>query len=164
MASSDIFLWACVYFSSTNILPFFAFLQLIKLQQWHLGKSDSNLIPMPRNKCMRVVYKVCMHTAFDIILQIFIFINVITIIVELVEESKMCSAELDARYGNLFNIFNYVFIVIYTIECVLKVNNYAFIYFLFKICNGGIRSWKLWFIASFVCVIICALTHANCSQ
>ena len=93
-----------------------------RLQKWVTSKEQlEQRIPVPKQKVRRFFYRVCTNTLFEVLLYLLIFANIVTIIYELVEESRLCPQEFEDQYGQNFAITNYTFIAFYTTEAVFKV-------------------------------------------
>ena len=97
-------------------------LQREYLEKWQTRKMEEKKVPPPKAKCTRRFYNIVESTAFEVIMNLVILVNVVFIIVELSESLKYCSKEIEERHGKLFVISNYVFLGIYSVEFLLKVH------------------------------------------
>lgn len=84
-------------------------------------KPDTDVVPPPTNRALFRCYQMCMHQVFEVIIYVLIFINVVAVLYEFIAETTLCPAVFDAIYGDIFKITNYVFIVFYIWEAIVKV-------------------------------------------
>lgn len=92
-----------------------------KLETWQSKKQDQTRERMPRQRPRQWAFIIIMHQVFEIILNVIIVGNIILIIVEIAVEAKYCGAAFRQMYGYGFEITNYCFILIYTVEAALKI-------------------------------------------
>ena len=88
---------------------------------WQHQKPDQETVIWPENKVLRMALRICIHPAFDIIMYILIMLNIVFVIMELVVESTLTPEVVVATYGIMFEVLNYIFIVIYVFEAIIKV-------------------------------------------
>ena len=95
-------------------------MQKARLEKWQSGKpSENKTYNMPRNRVLRLAFRLCRHPAFDIVLYVAIFINVILVFAEMITTfQKGCLSRVESRF---YTVFNFIFIVIYTLEAFFKV-------------------------------------------
>uniref|UniRef100_A0A8C3YVW1 Sodium channel protein n=1 Tax=Catagonus wagneri TaxID=51154 RepID=A0A8C3YVW1_9CETA len=97
------------------------------------SKKPQRPIPRPLNKCQGLVFDLVTHKVFDIIIIVLIFLNMVS----MMAESKGQSDGMK----HILERLNLVFVVIFTIECLIKIFALRQYYF----TNG----WNL-----FDCVIV----------
>lgn len=79
------------------------------------------LIKMTRDGIRNVCIKISESTWFDYIIMFFIILNTVILAIKWFEEPNMVP--------RVFEVINYVFAIIFTIECMIKVNAYRMNYF-----------------------------------
>ncbi len=101
-----------------------------KLENWESHKPEKFEEDMPHNIVLRSVYIISMSSAFEIILNVVIFLNVIAVIAQLVLEFTNCDMPEDQQLVEelVFDCLNYVFIAIYVMEAILKVTVTLFVF------------------------------------
>uniref|UniRef100_A0A8C6FWT1 Sodium channel protein n=1 Tax=Moschus moschiferus TaxID=68415 RepID=A0A8C6FWT1_MOSMO len=97
------------------------------------SKKPQRPIPRPQNKCQGFVFDLVTHQVFDIIIIILILLNMLSMMAESNDQSKATECLLDR--------LNLAFVVIFAIECLIKIFALRQYYF----TNG----WNL-----FDCVIV----------
>ncbi|XP_004420015.1 PREDICTED: sodium channel protein type 11 subunit alpha [Ceratotherium simum simum] len=97
------------------------------------SKKPQKPIPRPLNKCQGLVFDLVTNQVFDIVIIILIFLNMVTMMAESHDQSKDTTLILER--------LNLAFVVIFTIECLIKIFALRQYYF----TNG----WNL-----FDCVIV----------
>lgn len=94
---------------------------------------DSFLFPCPQNKCQGLVFDLVTNQIFDVIIIILIILNMVSMMAETHEQPE--------HMQRILNYLNLAFVVIFTIECLIKVFALRQYYF----TNG----WNL-----FDCVVV----------
>uniref|UniRef100_I3LPL6 Sodium channel protein n=1 Tax=Sus scrofa TaxID=9823 RepID=I3LPL6_PIG len=97
------------------------------------SKKPQRPIPRPLNKCQGLVFDLVTHQVFDIIIIILIFLNMVSMMAESHDQSD--------RMKLILERLNLAFVVIFTMECLIKIFALRQYYF----TNG----WNL-----FDCVIV----------
>uniref|UniRef100_A0A8B9X1W7 Sodium channel protein n=1 Tax=Bos mutus grunniens TaxID=30521 RepID=A0A8B9X1W7_BOSMU len=97
------------------------------------SKKPQRPIPRPQNKCQGFVFDLVTHQVFDIIIIILILLNMLSMMAETHKQSETMK--------HLLECFNLAFVVIFAIECFIKIFALRQYYF----ANG----WNL-----FDCVIV----------
>uniref|UniRef100_A0A2K6TYY8 Sodium channel protein n=1 Tax=Saimiri boliviensis boliviensis TaxID=39432 RepID=A0A2K6TYY8_SAIBB len=97
------------------------------------SKKPLKPIPRPLNKCQGLVFDIVTSQIFDIIIIILIILNMITMMAESYNQPKATESTLDH--------LNWIFVVIFTVECLIKIFALRQYYF----TNG----WNL-----FDCVVV----------
>uniref|UniRef100_A0A2K5CEB4 Sodium channel protein n=1 Tax=Aotus nancymaae TaxID=37293 RepID=A0A2K5CEB4_AOTNA len=97
------------------------------------SKKPLKPIPRPLNKCQGLVFDIVTSQIFDIIIIILIILNMITMMAESYNQLKTTESTLDH--------LNWIFVVIFTVECLIKIFALRQYYF----TNG----WNL-----FDCVVV----------
>ncbi|XP_037844358.1 sodium channel protein type 11 subunit alpha isoform X2 [Chlorocebus sabaeus] len=77
------------------------------------SKKPQKPIPRPLNKCQGLVFDVVTSQIFDIIIISLIILNMISMMAESYDQSKAVKSTLDH--------LNWVFVVIFTLECLIKI-------------------------------------------
>ena len=95
------------------------------MEGWQTKKLEEKKVPPPKPKCQRKIYDVVESTVFEVLINLVIMVNVIFIIVEMVEVNKSCNDGVENKFGNLFMIFSYIFLTLYTLEFLFKVTHTA---------------------------------------
>ncbi|CAG09347.1 unnamed protein product, partial [Tetraodon nigroviridis] len=85
------------------------------------SKKPQKPIPRPSNKIQGYIFDFTTKQAFDIIIMVLIWLNMVTMMVETAEQSE--------KMKNTLNYINVVFIVIFTGECLLKMISLRHYYF-----------------------------------
>uniref|UniRef100_A0A3Q2G995 Sodium channel protein n=1 Tax=Cyprinodon variegatus TaxID=28743 RepID=A0A3Q2G995_CYPVA len=99
------------------------------------SKKPQKPIPRPENKFQGYIFDFVTQQAFDIIIMVLIWLNMVTMMVETEDQSK--------EWKETLNIINIVFIVIFSGECLLKMIALRHYFFI----NG-------WNVFDFVVVIL----------
>ncbi|XP_036075629.1 sodium channel protein type 11 subunit alpha isoform X2 [Rousettus aegyptiacus] len=97
------------------------------------SKKPQKLIPRPLNKCQGLVFDLVTNQIFDVIIIILIILNMVSMMAETHEQPE--------HMQRILNYLNLAFVVIFTIECLIKVFALRQYYF----TNG----WNL-----FDCVVV----------
>ncbi|XP_061861202.1 sodium channel protein type 2 subunit alpha-like isoform X8 [Colius striatus] len=85
------------------------------------SKKPQKPIPRPTNKLQGLVFDIVTKQAFDITVMVFICLNMVTMMIETDEQSKLME---DILYW-----INLVFVVLFTGECVFKLFSLRYYYF-----------------------------------
>ncbi|XP_051624211.1 sodium channel protein type 5 subunit alpha-like [Manacus candei] len=75
------------------------------------SKKPQKPIPRPLNAFLGLLFDIVMHKAFDIIIMIFICLNMVVMMAENIQEGTK----------ELLNKINYFFVALFTAECVIKM-------------------------------------------
>ena len=104
-------------------------------------KKPSKAIPRPRLECAKWVFRLVTHKYFDIVVTGLIILNALFMSAEHFRPSQL--------FERFFDIVNYVFVVAFTAECLLKMIGLRFYYFT-----------QPWNIFDFVVVVLSILSLA----
>lgn len=97
-----------------------------RLEQWKKDKFEGIELPVPKNPHLKKVFDFCSHEGFELTIYGVVFINIIMIFIEFgLEADLRCEGPM--KLG--FNIVNYIFIVIYVLEALLKIMAFRKYYF-----------------------------------
>nr|KAF6335754.1 sodium voltage-gated channel alpha subunit 11 [Pipistrellus kuhlii] len=113
------------------------------------SKKPQKPIPRPLNKCQGLVFDMVTNQLFDVFIIVFILLNMVTMMAESDGQSKYMKSILEH--------LNLAFVVIFTIECLIKIFALRQYYF----TNG----WNLFdcliVVVSIVSTMISALEHQD---
>ncbi|GFG40089.1 hypothetical protein Cfor_10976, partial [Coptotermes formosanus] len=102
------------------------------------SKKPLKAIPRPKWKPQAVVFEICTNKKFDMIIMLFIGLNMLTMTMDHYQQSK--------EFSDILDYLNMIFIVIFSSECLMKI--FALRYHYFK------EPWNLF---DFVVVILSIL-------
>nr|AAP20106.1 voltage-sensitive sodium channel alpha-subunit [Pediculus humanus] len=102
------------------------------------SKKPLKAIPRPKWKPQAIVFEICMNTKFDMIIMLFIGLNMLTMTLDHYKQTETFSKVLDT--------LNLIFIVIFSSECLMKIFALRYHYF--------VEPWNLF---DFVVVILSIL-------
>uniref|UniRef100_A0A3P9I9L3 Sodium channel protein n=1 Tax=Oryzias latipes TaxID=8090 RepID=A0A3P9I9L3_ORYLA len=77
------------------------------------SKKPQKPIPRPSNKIQGFIFDIITKQAFDIVIMVLIWLNMVTMMVETADQSE--------KQTYILRVINYVFIVIFSGECLLKM-------------------------------------------
>uniref|UniRef100_A0A3B3IJ48 Sodium channel protein n=1 Tax=Oryzias latipes TaxID=8090 RepID=A0A3B3IJ48_ORYLA len=77
------------------------------------SKKPQKPIPRPSNKIQGFIFDIISKQAFDIVIMVLIWLNMVTMMVETADQSE--------KQTYILRVINYVFIVIFSGECLLKM-------------------------------------------
>ncbi|XP_023707956.1 sodium channel protein para isoform X19 [Cryptotermes secundus] len=102
------------------------------------SKKPLKAIPRPKWKPQAIVFEICTNKKFDMIIMLFIGLNMLTMTLDHYQQSK--------QFSDVLDYLNMIFIVIFSSECLMKI--FALRYHYFK------EPWNLF---DFVVVILSIL-------
>ncbi|XP_013387533.1 sodium channel protein type 4 subunit alpha B isoform X2 [Lingula anatina] len=77
------------------------------------GKEPKKPIPKPKLKVQLWIFHLCVNQKFDIVIMVCIMLNMLTMALEHYGQSD--------KFTEVLNVINFIFIGIFTVECVLKL-------------------------------------------
>ncbi|KAK6643773.1 hypothetical protein RUM43_000036 [Polyplax serrata] len=102
------------------------------------SKKPLKAIPRPKWKPQAIVFEICMNTKFDMVIMLFIGLNMLTMTLDHYKQTETFSKVLDT--------LNLIFIVIFSSECLMKIFALRYHYF--------VEPWNLF---DFIVVILSIL-------